>query len=80
MVRFITTSPFNFELRNLIRSHMRNQRIRFKQTFFLIGTVPGEDPRKNQLTNEIQKFNDFIIGDYMDSYRNLTKKTYTAYR
>ena len=80
MIRFITTSPFNFELRNLIRSHIRNQRIGSKKTFFLIGTVPGEDPRKNQLTDEIQEFNDFIIGDYIDTYRNLTKKTYTAYR
>ena len=63
MVRFITTSPLNFELRNLIRSHIRNQRIRFKKTFFLIGTVPSDDPRKNQLTDEIQKFNDFIFGE-----------------
>ena len=80
IIRFIKSSPFNFELRNLVRSHIRNQRSKYNRTLFLIGTVPGEDPRKNQLIDEIQEFNDFIIGDYIDTYRNLTKKTYTAYR
>ena len=26
------------------------------------------------------RFNDFIIGDYIDSYRNLTRKTYSGYQ
>ena len=28
----------------------------------------------------MEKFNDFIIGDFIDSYRNLTLKTFTGYR
>ena len=80
LIRFVKSSPFNFELRNLVRSHIRNQHSKFNQTFFLVGTVPGEDSRKNQLAAEIKKFNDFIIGDYIDAYRNVTRKSYTAYR
>ena len=28
----------------------------------------------------MKQFNDFVIGDYMDSYRNLTLKTFSGYR
>ena len=28
----------------------------------------------------MDKFNDFIIGDFIDSYRNLTFKTFTGYK
>ena len=80
LIRFVKSSPFNFELRNLVRSHIRNQRSKFNQTFFLVGTVPDEDSRKKQLAAEIKNFNDFIIGDYIDAYRNVTRKSYTAYR
>ena len=80
MIRFIKSSPFNFELRNLVRSHIRNQRSKYNRTLFLIGTVPGEDSRKNQLTDEMKRFNDFIVGDFIDSYRNVTQKSYVAYR
>ena len=80
MIRFVKSSPFNFELRNLVRSHIRNQHSKFNRTFFLIGTVPGEDSRKNKLKDEIKRFNDFIIGDFIDAYRNVTRKSFTAYR
>ena len=80
LIRFVKSSPFNFELRNLVRSHIRNQRSKFNRTLFLIGTLPGVDSRKNQLTEEIKRFNDFIIGDFIDAYRNVTRKSYTAYR
>ena len=80
MIRFIKSSPFNFELRNLVRSHIRNQRSKYNRTLFLIGTVPDEDSRKNQLLDEMKRFNDFIVGDFIDSYRNVTRKSFTAYR
>ena len=28
----------------------------------------------------MEQFNDFIIGDYIDSYRNLTLKTFSGYK
>ena len=80
VIRFVKSSPFNFELRNLVRSHIRNQHSQFNKTFFLIGSVFVEDPRKFQLEKEVQRFNDFIIGDYIDAYKNVTRKSFSAYR
>ena len=80
VIRFVKSSPFNFELRNLVRSHIRNQQSKFNRTFFLIGSVQVEDSRKFHLDIEIERFNDFIIGDYIDAYRNLTRKSYSAYK
>ena len=80
VIRFVKSSPFNFELRNLVRSHIRNQRSNFNRTLFLIGSVPVEDSRKSYLAKEIDRFNDFIIGDYIDAYKNVTRKSYSAYR
>ena len=48
--------------------------------FFLIGQVDTQDRRSKILEAEIQKFDDFIIGDYVDSYKNLTKKTFSGYK
>ena len=53
---------------------------KFNRTFFLIGSAPVVDSRKFHLDIEIERFNDFIIGDYIDSYRNVTRKSYSAYR
>ena len=36
--------------------------------------------RKNELQKEMKRFNDFIIGDFIDSYRNITLKTFSAYK
>ena len=36
--------------------------------------------RKNDLQKEMNKFNDFIIGDFIDSYRNITLKTFSGYK
>ena len=80
VIRFVKSSPFNFELRNFVRNHIRNQQSKFSRTFFLIGSIPTEDSRKFQLDIEVEKLNDFIIGDYIDSYRNVTRKSYSAYR
>ena len=80
VIRFVKSSPFNFELRNLVRSHIRNQRSAFSRTFFLIGSIPTEDSRKFQLDIEVERYTDFIIGDYIDAYRNVTRKSYSAYR
>ena len=36
--------------------------------------------RGAELQKEMDKFNDFIVGDFIDSYRNLTLKTFTGYK
>ena len=48
--------------------------------FFLIGHVNPTDHRSADLRAEIEKFDDFIIGDYVDSYKNLTQKTFSGYK
>ena len=32
------------------------------------------------LSLEIEEFDDFIVGDYIDSYKNLTLKTFSGYK
>ena len=45
------------------------------QMLFLIGFDSKETMNeKTLIENEIQEFDDFIIGDYFDAYHNLTKK------
>lgn len=36
--------------------------------------------RENELQKEMKRFNDFIIGDFIDSYKNITLKTFSAYK
>ena len=64
-----------------MRSHLRNQEIRSEGIFFLVGkhaqTTDLNDKKIAELESEIALFGDFIIGDYVDSYRNLTMKTFS---
>ena len=32
------------------------------------------------MLKEMNRFNDFIIGDFIDSYKNLTLKTFSGYK
>ena len=63
-----------------MRSHIRNQKGQTQGVFFLIGQSDPNDQRTKILEAEVEKFEDFIIGDYIDAYRNVTKKTFTGYR
>ena len=63
-----------------MRSHIRNQGGETKGVFFLIGHSDPNDSRTKILETEIEKFNDFIIGDYIDAYKNVTKKTFSGYK
>ena len=70
----IKTSPKNFKLRQLAR---RIAEVQNSGTIlFLIGRHEGD----SRLEGEIEKYDDFIIGDFIDSYNNLTLKTLTGYR
>jgi len=80
ILRLIKTAPFNFDLRQNMRSHIRNQKGQSQGVFFLIGKSDPNDQRTKLLEDEIEKFNDFIIGDYIDAYKNVTKKTFSGYK
>ena len=64
-----------------MRSHIRNQDIGSEGIFFLIGknthVTDSNDMRIDDLKSEIELNGDFIVGDYVDSYRNLTLKTFS---
>ena len=62
-----------------MRSHHRNQEIKSEGIFFLVGkqATDWNDKRNAELESEIVSHGDFIIGDYVDSYRNLTMKTFS---
>ena len=64
-----------------MRSHIRNQEIGSEGIFFLVGksthATDLNDKRIADLESEIALHGDFIIGDYVDSYRNLTLKTFS---
>ena len=72
----VKTARTNFGLRELLRSKQSNWTKNMKtQMLFLIGSDSIETKLKKEIIeNEIQEFGDFIIGDYFDSYNNLTKK------
>jgi len=67
-----------------MRSHIRNQDIGSEGIFFLIGkntrVSDSHDIRIDDLKSEIELNGDFIVGDYVDSYRNLTLKTFSGYK
>ena len=48
------------------------------QKFFVIGRKKNED-FSQALLDEIEEFDDFVIGDFVDSYLNLTMKTFVAH-
>ena len=54
---------------------MRKLKVRL---FFLIGK--NRTPMPKSVAEEIEKFDDVIIGDFFDSYQNLTLKTWTGHR
>ena len=47
--------------------------------FYVIGLSNLKPSDKYALEGEIEIHEDFIIGDFIDSYRNLTMKTLTSY-
>ena len=52
VLRLIKTSPFNFDLRQLLRSHMKNQGAQTKGVFFIIGLGDPYHPKKVQICEE----------------------------
>ena len=76
----MTTSRNAHQLRQLHRAFF-NQ---FNDTslYFLIGQAmeeAEEEEDQSRLIEEIELYNDFIIGDFVDKYDNLKYKTLTGY-
>ena len=66
--------------RKYMRSHIRNQDVASEGLFFLLGGAQietGINDNTTELIAEMALYGDFIIGDYVDSYRNLTLKTFS---
>ena len=45
------------------------------QQFFVIGRKENE-PLSQEVLDEMAKFDDIVVGDFVDSYLNLTMKTF----
>jgi hypothetical protein len=81
----VKTARKNKILRELVRkSHKLQTNVAQidSQLLFIIGqTDQDEDSNiQTELKAEIAEFQDFIIGNFVDSYHNLTKKTFVAHK
>ena len=43
VIRLVKTSPFNFNLRFYMRSHLRNQNVQYGLVYFLVGQTDSTD-------------------------------------
>ncbi|KAG4065897.1 hypothetical protein HA402_012575 [Bradysia odoriphaga] len=76
----------NFDRRNLVRETygtVRNaNNVQILGVVFMLGNADatGSDVTdSNKLQEELDRFGDVVVGDFVDSYRNLTLKTIMAY-
>ena len=78
----IKTAPYNFKLRELTRKLAAYYQ--HASLVFIIGrrrpaSSPNSQRDEERLNAEIDKYDDFVVGDFIDSYETLTVKTLTAY-
>ncbi|KAG4065881.1 hypothetical protein HA402_012559 [Bradysia odoriphaga] len=74
----------NFDRRNLVRqtygSVKNTNNVRILAIIFVLANSDiQDDEANNKLKEEMDRFADVIMGDFVDSYRNLTLKTIMAY-
>ncbi|XP_078530585.1 beta-1,3-galactosyltransferase 5-like [Lissotriton helveticus] len=71
----ITSAPWHSEARQMIRkTWAAHEQVSYPwQAVFLIGQSYDREMTK-MIRDEQQKFGDILIGNYMDTYRNLTRK------
>ena len=70
----------NLLKRNYMRSHIRNQDVESEGLFFLLGGAQletGINKNATDMIAEMALYGNFIVGNYVDSYRNLTLKTFS---
>ncbi len=76
----------NFERRDLVRHTYGTiksaNNVRILAVVFMLGnsdTQAMEEGERNRLHEEINRYGDIVVGDFVDSYRNLTRKSIMAY-
>ncbi|XP_054754458.2 beta-1,3-galactosyltransferase 1-like [Lytechinus pictus] len=80
LIFIVSTAPWNFERRMLIRNTYGNKRkwpLLSSGTFrtvFLLGAV-GNQTLQNTIRSEHETYRDIVQEDFLDSYGNLTLKT-----
>lgn len=82
----VLSSPDHFFARDLIRQSYGSiksaNNVTILGVVFMLGISRGQelDTRKTtKLQDEIDEFGDIVLGDFIDTYRNLTRKTIMAY-
>lgn len=85
-VMIVLSARNNFDNRNLVRqtygSIKSANNIRILGVVFMLGNSNENGVDTNEakkLQAEVEEFGDIVIGDFVDSYKNLTRKTITAY-
>ena len=82
MVIIVKSAVSNIERRNIIRNKWGSQAHSLGiPVVFIIGKsieVENDDPREEKITQEQGQHEDLIIGDFVDTYYNLTLKTLSA--
>ena len=82
MVIIVKSAVSNIERRNIIRSKWGSQAQSLGiPVVFIIGKiieVENDDPREIKIAQEQGQHEDIIIGDFVDTYYNLTLKTLSA--
>ena len=91
LIYLIKTSRYNFELRRLSRIILPKNKALFviglnSETGKLfvvknqyLNSILENIIDEKKLKNELKIYDDFIVGDFVDSYKNLTLKTLTSY-
>ncbi|XP_077862651.1 beta-1,3-galactosyltransferase 1-like [Saccoglossus kowalevskii] len=79
----VTSAPDHFDRRRAIRNTWAKDRKTHNdsnwQTFFLIGN--SRDSVKNRkIEDEFYEYGDILLGDYIDTYRNLTLKVQNGFK
>ena len=76
----ITTARKNEQVRSWYRT-VYDQLVGVEYRFIIGHRPTGEDFQlTKKVQNEVEKFSDFIIGDFPDRYENLIYKTHAAYQ
>ncbi|XP_030758133.1 beta-1,3-galactosyltransferase 5-like [Sitophilus oryzae] len=74
----VSSAPNHLHHRNIIRTTWGQQRIELK-IFFVFGRVHDKNLQKD-IEKESDGYGDVIQGNFLDTYRNLTYKTMTAFK
>ncbi|KAJ6638447.1 UDP-GalNAc:beta-1,3-N-acetylgalactosaminyltransferase 1 [Pseudolycoriella hygida] len=86
VIVIVLSARSHFKQRNLVRLTYGSVRtannVNILRVAFMLGNADGEREEKTDekhLRAEMKEFGDIVIGDFVDSYRNLTLKTIMAY-